>query len=65
MFGLGGNLGNGQKKTFFFWQSSLREDWGEPGGVGGVEVIQGGEVGGDEMEGGQYAPEGRFFKNNS
>ena len=38
----------------------------EPGGVvGGVEVIQGGEVGGDEMEGGQYAPEGRFFKNNS
>ena len=37
----------------------------EPGGVGGVEVIQGGEVGGDEMEGRQYAPEWRFFKNNS
>ena len=34
----------------------------EPGGVGGVEVIQGGEVGGHEMEGGQYAPEGRFLK---
>ena len=36
----------------------------EPGGVGGVEVIQEGEVGGNEMEGGQYAPEGRFSKKN-
>ena len=34
----------------------------EPGGVGGEEVIQGGEVGGVEMEGGHYAPEGIFFK---
>ena len=33
----------------------------EPGGVGGVEVIQGGDVGGDVLEGGQYAPEGDIF----
>ena len=33
----------------------------EPGGVGGVEVVQGGDVGGDVLEGGQYAPEGDSF----
>ena len=33
----------------------------EPGGVGGVEVVQGGDVGGDVLERGQYAPEGDIF----
>ena len=33
----------------------------EPGGVGGVEVVQGVVVGGDVLEGGQYAPEGDLF----